>query len=198
MCPANLLPPAARPVALFFCRGDKRFAFGRSGDDDQILKEDRTRGGAPAARVRAGSDGGLPEDFTLEIKRDDSGLAEERIDAFTVRDRSVRGVAVFDEHPPIRILREIGFNRSRPELLARIAVEADQMTDEIRLLANVAEIHSIAGPAGDEDTITDDNRAGRSRPGQGSLPSQVFFRPPLDGDRRGFGTDTGAIRSAKS
>src|SRR5581483_1129905 len=83
-----------------------------------------------------------------------------------------------------------------PAGLARLAVEADHLPDEVFLVAGLALVLRVAAVAGEEDGVADRDRAGGAHAGQLDLPEEVLGLGPLDG-QAGFIAPSQAARPAE-
>jgi hypothetical protein len=66
---------------------------------------------------------------------------------------------VLGEHACERVFRQHGLDRLIPEQFAGVAIEADQMSPQARLVAHVVAFHAITGPAGDQHAVADHDGA---------------------------------------
>ena len=140
---------------------------------------DGTRCGTPAPLAGAGAAGGLPELLALEVKGQCAALAKEDIDVLAIRHRRVRGIAVLGDEALKRILGSSAGHLGIPQHLAISTVEADEMTNELAHVVR-AWLVAVTGPAGDEDFVAKDNRAGGTGAGHVRFPQQVFRVAPLE------------------
>src|SRR5262249_47835856 len=101
-----------------------------------------------------------------------------------IGDRRVGRVAVQRLIGAIHWLRQWRLKIARPELLARETIQAHEMPLEIFLLARLLLVKPVAAVRGDDDLVSDDDRAATTRAGHGRFPRDIAIGTP--GNRRVF------------
>ena len=189
--PLGLLAPdlAAGPLV----EGHQRLALGRGGHNQQVFMQHGTGGRTPTAAIRLFPQHGQPQPFSVQVEGRGTPLAEVDIDPFAITDRSVRRVAIFGEHSPIRLFLAIRVDGAIPDDHSRLAVETDQVPLKLAEISQIIPRLGISRPAGHIDPLSHNNRGGRSRTRQPRFPVQVLFWTEPGGSGDGFRCHSGSI-----
>src|SRR5262249_33907880 len=137
----------------------QRAALDAGVDDQQALVEHRRGARAPARGARADAD--VPELLAGQVEAEHPRPAEEEVQPFAAAGRRARGIAV-SAVVARRVLRlgQLGLHLLGPARLARLAVQAEHVPDEVLLVAGLGLALRVAAVAGEEDGVADRDRAG--------------------------------------
>ena len=102
------------------------------------------------------------------------------------------------EHAAEGVFRQHRLDGFVPEHVAVIAINTDQMSPQVLLVAHVIGIHAITRPAGNEHAMADHDGAGRAGPRQLAFPFQILRVAPLDRNRLRVGANAAAVCPMKA
>ncbi|MFO0970455.1 MAG: hypothetical protein U0793_33335 [Gemmataceae bacterium] len=100
----------------------------------------------------------MPDLLAVEVKAIDARFAEEDVELLPIRDRRARRISLIGAFAGVVVLGQDRLELLGPEDRAIRPVEADDMAAQVFLLARVLRVQAIAGIAGDEDALAEDDR----------------------------------------